>query len=122
MEIDARFLWALQALAAVPSEQLALFPKFVLIGDELALSFDEFFRPLRDGSPFTAHQRERILRVDALLDEMTARRDMDLWKEEAIVAHDSWERLRELARDALTSLRLPRELPPFGLGATYIGR
>jgi hypothetical protein len=46
-----------------------------------------------------------ILAIDAHLDDMTAKEDMDLWMEPATLEHaDDWKALRALARAAAVSL------------------
>ena len=116
--VGERLRWALQALAAEPQAQLALFPDFVVKADELALSFDEAHR---ECSPLlTAPERAHLAPLDEHLKRMSSCERPELWTDHAIMSDALWGRTRELAQEILIAFGVPDALPPFALGAMYV--
>lgn len=104
--------WALQALAQQPAIQLTLFPEYVVVADELALDFDNWYGATKWRECFTAPQRATLEAVDDLLDQMTLARDPELWTEKALTERPEWREARELAQQALKSLDWEFGAPP----------
>ena len=109
-----RLIQTLQALASPPEVQLARFPDFVARADELALDFDDALRLVYDCPQIQLEptQRRYLDRLNRYLDERSGRTDNPFWTEAAIRQSAEWATLRELARDALTSLDAPLDVPP----------
>lgn len=89
----------LRLLAGSPEMQVAAFPEFVTVADEIALLFHDSFT-----LPGVQQEREMaagdyLREIDELLDRMSQR--ADLWSNEALRTSDEWARLRVYARDAL---------------------
>jgi hypothetical protein len=97
---------ALLALAAPPDEQVARFPAFVAVADELALDFDDALAVLTSpDAAWTggAGQRAALDAVDSLLEDMSRRHDETLWTVEALQERPEWRRVRRLAAAALAA-------------------
>src|SRR5262245_23627157 len=96
--------WALQALAQPPDVQPTLFPDFVVVADELALEFDNWYRATiwRDG--FTTAQKSALAAVDQFLAQMSDAKNSELWQIEALINRPEWQQVRQLAVEALQSL------------------
>ena len=98
--------WSLQALAASPSEQLALFPDAVARADELVLDFDNCAAAVRgrDDSELSETQLAALAAIDHQLGTMSrlaTELDADMWSEAALRHEAQWAQIRELAASAL---------------------
>jgi hypothetical protein len=116
-----RFEWAVRALAQDPATQIALFPAFVVVADELALDFEQHYLIVQDtladlGEDVVA----RVADLDRALDGMSGPAHLDLWTDDALREAPEWEAIRELARQVLVSAAWSEGPPPTGR-ATYIG-
>lgn len=96
---------SLQALAAPASQQLDLFPELEHTADALAFDFDHWRDVVTDATPdgLTSDQARALAELDAQLIAMGAT-DEPLWTESALRESPLWERVRQLARAALSSL------------------
>ena len=106
---------ALQALAQPASSQASLFPDFVVVADELALEFDDWFRVATTPELVPELTQPQCAALRAI-DEQFARMsdDRDVWSEEALAGHRDWDEVRSLARQALAEFGWQPELPaPF---------
>ena len=97
---------SLQALAAPPSGQPALFPDAVAKPDELALDFDSCAAALRarDDGGLSEMQCAALAAIDeqlATMSRLGTELDADIWSEAALSHDPNWEQLRRLAADAL---------------------
>jgi hypothetical protein len=97
---------SLQALAAPPSGQLALFPEDVAKADELALHFDHWASVIRssDEGALSDEQRDSLSDIDEKLATMSrdgAEFDADIWTDEALRNSEHWAAVRALAVAAL---------------------
>lgn len=104
--------WALQALAQPSATQIALFPEYVIVADELTFDFDNWYRATKWRERFTAAQSATLEAVDALLDQMSLARDPELWTEKALTERPEWREARDLAQQALQSLDWEFGAPP----------
>ena len=109
--------WSLQALAAAGSDQLALFPDFVVKADELALDFDHWADVVRTNyeTELTRPQAESLDAINRKLSTMSrdgVEFDVELWTEAALCSSEHWAGVRRLAASALEAFEWPVELPP----------
>jgi len=108
-ETQLRYLrWSLQALAASPSEQLALFPDAVAKADELVLDFDNCAAVVRerDDAGLSESQLGALAAIDqqlATMSRLASELDADIWSEAALRDDPHWQRTRQLAEEALTA-------------------
>ena len=82
-----RLKCSLQGLAADSfTQSTAIFPSFVVIADELALDFDNWFGAVIHNPAFnlTELQRSALSAIDSKLDAMSSLKNPDLWTEEAL--------------------------------------
>jgi len=119
-----RLKCSLQGLAADSFTQITtIFPSLVVIADELALDFDNWFGVVIHNPAFifTELQRSALNAIDSKLDAMSALRNPDLWTEEALAKDENWLVLRELAREALSQFGWKADPPPPSPDA-YVGQ
>ena len=108
-ETQLRYLrWSLQALAASPSEQLALFPDAVAKADELVLDFDNCAAVVRerDDAALSESQLGALAAIDqhlATMSRLASELDADIWSEAALRDDPHWQRTRQLADEALAA-------------------
>lgn len=107
-------LWnGLAALAAEPDDQIAYYPPFVCIPDELALDFGHALEVCRgwDLPEVSGDWARPIDSLDQLLSEMSrggAKFSEDLWgPPDALRSHPLWAECRRHAQDALIALAWP---------------
>lgn len=111
----------LQALAQPADVQVSLFPDFVVVGDELALSFDEALTRHRaaNGS-FSSGQASSLEALDAYLEELSGPHNETFWCDPASLESDPrWQRIRDFARTALDAFAWAAVVPPPD-GAIYV--
>lgn len=109
-----RLVESLQALALPATEQTALFPAFVHVPDELALTFEYSMRLMEQSAEFetlTALQRSTLGELDRRLAELSGQQNAAFWTVEALRQDPRWEELRTLARRILQSLGHQAETP-----------
>lgn len=109
----------LQALARPAGEQVASFPDFVCVGDELVLDLDDALR--NAGREGHGPEPDGALRaLDDYISALSGPPNEAFWLEERPLFEDQrWERIRALAKTALASFGWPDEAPP-GNGAIYV--
>ncbi|MHB1037555.1 MAG: hypothetical protein ACYC35_22035 [Pirellulales bacterium] len=119
--IKRQFQWAVQALAQPPNVQPTLFPPFVVVADELALEFDNWWKAYESnfGHLCSQQQREAVSAVDHLLAEMSGPDKPELWLDDGCLNHPKWSEVRRLAADVLSAFEWPPGLPPLGR-VTYV--
>jgi len=122
MTVSAELCRCVQALAQPAAVQIALFPDFAVVGDELAVQFDVALRDYRAFSPTAEEAQLRSLAVlDDYLAELSGPEDERFWWDRAALGSDMrWQRIRDLARDVLAMFDWPHEPPPLD-SATYVG-
>lgn len=109
--------WSLQGLAALASDQLALFPGSVARADELALDFDQGASVVRehyqhDLSPAQAGVLESLCRKLSTMSRDGADFDVDIWTDAALASSEHWAQVRSLAAAALDAFGWSVEHPP----------
>ncbi len=113
-----------QALALPYEEQVQVFPSFVLITDELVLEYDEAFRFIDEmvlKNLITKKDKVFFEKIDQysqyLSDNFT-----DLFLNEDSLKTDlKWEKMRELAKQALKNMNWEICRPTFS-NNTYVGK
>ena len=103
----------LQALALPAGEQLELYPPESAQADELALDFDHWSTCAlgNDRDKMTSAQSDALQAIDSALNGMSASRDASHWTPEGLAQRVEWERVRELASEALKVFAWPYQVP-----------
>jgi hypothetical protein len=104
--------FALQALAAPPQEQFALFPPFVCVPDELVLDFTCWLPFVRRDCQLSAEQEVALQRLDDCIHMWSGQQHADVWLDAAVGNHPVWFDFRTLAAEALAAFGWPPETPP----------
>ena len=109
-------LEALQLLAAPADTQLAHFPEFACVTDELALDFDHWREVYlgafaEDLSPYQIECFDQIAARFQALSEGGPAFQEDFWTDEALRSSPEWERIRRIARRLLAALDWAIEPP-----------
>jgi hypothetical protein len=107
--VEQQFQWAVQALAQPADVQLTLFPSFVVVPDELALDFDNWWRAsdAKLGKQWSTNQRMALVALDKLLAAMSGK--PELWTDLSL---QRWSEVRQLAKNALSAFGWPEAVPP----------
>ena len=101
MDVLRQLEWSLQALAQPGDVQLSLFPRDVVIADELALEFDNWYRTAKqDATRYSPEQAGALGALDAKLQCMSGI-GKPHWSDHALCHDPEWEDIRRLARLAL---------------------
>jgi hypothetical protein len=105
-----------QALAQPPDAQPSLFPSFVVVADELALEFDNWWKSFEAnfGDRCSEEQQRAVAALDHLLTEMSGPDKPELWTNEGCLYHAKWSEVRQLAADVLSAFGWPHGVPPVG--------
>lgn len=113
MDVVAQLRHSLQRLAQLPAAQVALFPSLVVLGDELARSFDDALRAFRASAhEASAAQLRSLQQLDDYLSELSGSQNEAFWIEPIALAVDPrWQQVRDLASAALAAFRWPAEAP-----------
>jgi len=105
--------YAIQALSLDAEGQLASFPKFVAVTDELLLEFDNWRSVAVANYPnfFSQEQLQILNDMEAFASNYDSHH-LDLSIEEELKTSIFWNQLRVLARDALARFNWISEIPP----------
>ncbi|MEP6850558.1 MAG: hypothetical protein ABI999_16995 [Acidobacteriota bacterium] len=95
-------------LVALPfDEQVKILPEFVVVADEIALTFDDAYRYFAgssdDDSLISPATRKLLDELDKAFEQMSKNRS--LWSLDALRISDEWDGTRNLARKILIELR-----------------
>jgi hypothetical protein len=116
-----RMMWCTQALAQPAETQISLFPAFVEVADELALSWEEAFQELQSVKErLTAPQLTAVLALDENLASISGPAHADLWKIQALSDTSEWKNLRQRAVELLEAMAWPN-VTPSPNGDLYVG-
>jgi hypothetical protein len=91
-------------LAGTPAEQLQFYGTRVAVADELVSDFDyamDLLWCLEDASLVTPAIKDALERVSALIDQMGALEDEELWTPDALTHRREWTDLRAAAAAAI---------------------
>lgn len=112
---------SLQLLAADYQTQLRIFPSFVHVPDELALTFDDAFLLVEQTQRvelLNEQQAGSLHQLDELLSAMSDESE-SLWTLDALQHSPEWQHIRCLAKALLAAFGIPQQAPTLA-GLTYI--
>lgn len=115
--------WIIRALAQTADVQIALFPAFVCVADELALDFDEHYqRFVGEGCSASvgSEAKQAMEALDRHLSSFSGPEHAELWTDEALRHAPEWRQTRQLAREIIARMGWPPDPPPTGR-AIYVG-
>jgi hypothetical protein len=108
---------SVELLAADFDVQRKALPTFVLVPDEIALTFDSAMAvidEIRDAGLLTNTQVELLNRINTILDSMSGTGHESFWTPEVMQHDPAWNKVRSLARKALHSLDQQIRKPDLG--------
>lgn len=105
--------WALMALSLEADEQIASFPEFVVVTDEMLLEFDNWYKVViqSDADTFSNSQIEALKEIYLFTDNLSKTTNYISEKEELLYSK-FWSELRTLSNKALAILNWKKEIPP----------
>lgn len=103
--LTERLMQSLQLPACSPELQLGKFSPFVHVPDEMALDFDNF-RSAFVGN-FRSELRSEQLHYLELIDQTFKQMSRDRFSPDGVTDSAEWQRIRELASDALKAVGWP---------------
>jgi hypothetical protein len=112
---------SLQLLSADYSTQVGTLPKFVVVPDEIALTFHESVLLLDQISHegfLTDEAVRRLVEIDDKFNEMSE--EGDFWSLESLQHHPEWNNIRIMAKEILRSLGVPPAKPDLDW-ITFVG-
>lgn len=93
-------------VAAAATAQVAWLEKYDVAPDEIALGFDDAFRPagqLVEEEQLSPAVLPQLQMIDQIFSEMSQKTEVDRWTRAALSADVGWDRARQLAREFLTA-------------------
>jgi hypothetical protein len=114
-----QFQWSILALAQPADVQVALFPDFVLVADELAIAFEEGLAEVADDETNT-FQKEKIEALDRLIMRISGEENLKYWIDDALQVFPEWDEIRAAAAEVASAFGWPVQPPPPAPGI-YIG-
>ncbi len=112
--------WSIQALSLEPDRQLASFPEFVVVTDELLLEYDNWYNVAIGNYPnfFSNDQLNILKKINSYIEELP-QEDLNLSIADELRTYQFWNDLRVLASEALQKFGWTSEPPPYDR-STYI--
>ncbi len=106
--------WSIQTLSLDADDQLASFPDFVVVSDELLLEYDNWYRTaIGNYLDFFSDEQLRILKeIDSFIEELPLE-DLNVSIADELRTYPFWKELRILAREALQKFNWTSERPPY---------
>lgn len=117
-----KLVQSLQCLAANYKDQIAAFPDFVHIPDELALNYYEevlYCKTLFEEKIITNEQWLKIKEIDMLFEMMSDHKHPKIWTLNSLKKDPFWQKIREKAKGVLHLLNV-KQVQPKLEGITYI--
>lgn len=113
--------WIIQALAQQPDIQIALFPSFVNVPDELALIWEEALRELDNSKIVLSNEQKNLIRcLDDYISSISGISNIDIWDIDALYHSIEWKNIRKLAKQV--GIKMGWQLtPPNKNEEIYIG-
>lgn len=115
-----RLIQSVQLLAANYETQKEVLPDFVVIADEVALTFDEclpFVAMLTQEGLLNKNQLAKIKDIETELHQMSKRKE--LWTDLALKNNQHWEHIRMQAKELLVLLNEQQSSPDL-YWSTYV--
>jgi len=110
--------WSIQALSLEADGQLASFPDFVVVTDELLLEYDHWYSLATGNYPdIFSDEQLKILKNISSFFEALPREDLNLSIEDELRTNQFWKDLRILAHEALQKFNWTSEIPPYDRSA-----
>jgi len=108
---------ALQLLACPAETQIKLIPSFACVTDELALDLDHWTEVVLDNfrCELTEEQISSLTAIDQKFDLLSRggiEFSEEFWTEDALRKSAEWEKIRQMAKEALHRFGWPVETPP----------
>src|SRR5687767_12521474 len=104
--------FSIQALSLEADGQLACFPDFVVVTDELLLEFDNWYKTATGNYPdFFSDEQIKILKEISCFTENLPTEDTSATIEEELRSSSFWKELRILAKEALKKFNWTSEIP-----------
>src|SRR5687768_6004498 len=112
--------WSIQTLSLEADDQIASFPDFVVVTDELLLEFDNWYNLATRNYPdfFSDVQIKKLKEINSFIDELP-QEDLNLSIADELKTYQFWKNLRMLARETLEKFGWTSETPPFDR-STYV--
>ncbi len=105
--------WSIQTLSLEADGQLASFPDFVVVTDELLLEYDNWYNVATKNYPdFFSDEQIMILKKINLFIEELPQEDLNLSVADELRTYQFWKDLRMLAREALQKFNWTSDTPP----------
>lgn len=94
-------------LSLEAEEQIASFPEFAVVTDELLLDFDHFYTVLKGNyNDFFSDQQIKILdKINLYIDKISSK-DLFVSELEELKTYNFWKQLRILSREAILILNI----------------
>ena len=114
LQVLEHLKWSLQALAQPGGVQVALFPPFVCVAEELALDLQNWLLVTRSQN-LRVHPDalSAIAAIDQQLVKLSGKSNQDFWTIEALKSDLRWENVRQDARTALSVAGWENTAPPY---------
>lgn len=96
---------SLKLAAHNPETQISLLPSFVVVTDEIALTFEDGFllaTELKENNYISDSIFKYLVELDNLFNNMS--NDKSIWSIEALINHYLWQQTRELAKLILNEM------------------
>ena len=100
----------IKLLSSDCQDQIASFPDFVCIPDEMALLFDETYQLVGQISGLPQVTLSTLKKIDTILDNMSDDNE-NVWQTEALIKDSRWITIRNLAKNVLDDLGEPLKRP-----------
>lgn len=123
MNLNQQYTILVQSLklaAHNPATQISLLPSFVVVTDEIALTFEDGFllaNELKENNFISDSIFKYLVELDGLFNYMS--NDKSIWSIEALINHELWQNTRDLAKLILNEMNEPLDLIVLQ-GVTYI--
>ncbi|MFA5947630.1 MAG: hypothetical protein WC806_01490 [Candidatus Gracilibacteria bacterium] len=115
---------ALKNLASDYNDQIKAFPDFVCIPDELALNYYDAFllsNQVLEAKLINKDQYKKIKKLDDYFDKLSGKKHIEFWKLDALKTDSRWEKARIMAKEILSSIKLPDDIDQYKNNIQYIG-
>jgi hypothetical protein len=112
--------WSIQTLFLESDGQIASFPDFVVVTDELLLEYDNWSKVATGNYPdfFSDEQIKILKKIDSFIEELPPE-ELNLSIADELKIYPFWKDLRILAREALQKFNWSPETPPYHR-STYV--
>lgn len=112
--------WAVQALAQPAEIQIGLFPDFVNVADELALTWEEALGEITENDNFSDDILMNIHSLDESILAISGDSNSEFWTDDALRESNKWEEVRSIAATIIKKMSWPTSSPGEAEGV-YVG-